>query len=110
MIFRETCIRGAYIIEPELIQDERGFFARTWRQEEFALRGLNSKLVQCNSSFNKQVGTLRGMHYQISPHEEAKLVRCTAGAIYDVIVDLRADSPTRSKWIGIELSASNGLM
>jgi dTDP-4-dehydrorhamnose 3,5-epimerase len=110
MIFRETELRGVYIIEPELIQDERGFFARTWSQEEFASHGLNSKLVQCNSSFNKHLGTLRGMHYQIPPHEEAKLVRCTAGAIYDVIVDLREDSPTRSKWIGVELSAGNRLM
>ncbi|HAF13528.1 MAG TPA: dTDP-4-dehydrorhamnose 3,5-epimerase [Blastocatellia bacterium] len=110
MIFKETKLRGAYIIEPELIQDERGFFARTWSQEEFASRGLNSKLVQCNSSFNKQRGTLRGMHYQIPPHEEAKLVRCTAGAIYDVIVDLRVDSPTWLKWIGVELIASTPLM
>lgn len=110
MIFRETELRGAYIIEPELIQDERGFFARTWSQEEFASRGLNSKLVQCSSSFNKQLGTLRGMHYQIPPHEEAKLVRCTAGAIYDVIVDLRENSPTRSKWLGVELSAGNRLI
>jgi dTDP-4-dehydrorhamnose 3,5-epimerase len=106
MIFKETELRGAYLIEPELIQDERGFFARTWSQEEFASRGLSSKLVQCNGSFNKQRGTLRGMHYQIPPHEEAKLVRCTAGAIYDVIVDLRVDSPTRLKWIGVELTAS----
>jgi dTDP-4-dehydrorhamnose 3,5-epimerase len=110
MIFKETKLRGAYVIEPELIEDERGFFARTWSQEDFAARGLNSKLVQCNSSFNKQRGTLRGMHYQIPPHEEAKLVRCTAGAIYDVILDLREDSPTRSEWIAVELSARNRQM
>jgi dTDP-4-dehydrorhamnose 3,5-epimerase len=110
MIFRETELRGAFIIEPELIPDERGFFARTWSEEDFASRGLNSKIVQCNSSFNRQRGTLRGMHYQIPPHAEAKLVRCTAGAIYDVIVDLRMDSPTWLKWIGMELIASNPSM
>jgi dTDP-4-dehydrorhamnose 3,5-epimerase len=110
MIFKETKLRGAYIIEPELLEDERGFFARTWSQEEFAARGLNSKLVQSNSSFNKQRGTLRGMHFQIPPHEEAKLVRCTAGAIYDVIIDLRENSPTRLRWAGVELSARNRLM
>jgi len=110
MIFKEAKMRGAYIIEPELIEDERGFFARIWSQEEFGSRGLNSKLVQCNSSLNKQTGTLRGMHYQIPPHEEAKLVRCTSGAIYDVIVDLRRDSPTRGQWIGVELTSRNRLM
>lgn len=110
MNFKETKLRGAYVIEPELLEDERGFFARIWSEEEFAVRGLNPRIVQCNSSFNKQRGTLRGMHYQIPPHEEAKLVRCTAGAIYDVIIDLREDSPTRSKWIGVELSARNRLM
>jgi len=107
MIFRETKLRGAYVIEPELIEDERGFFARTWSQEEFAARRLNPGIVQCNSSFNKQRGTLRGMHYQIPPHEEAKLVRCTSGAIYDVIVDLRPDSPTWAQWFGVELTAQN---
>jgi dTDP-4-dehydrorhamnose 3,5-epimerase len=110
MIFKETKLWGAYVIELELIEDERGFFVRTWSQEEFAARGLNPGIVQCNSSFNKQRGTLRGMHYQIPPHEEAKLVRCTAGAIYDVIIDLRKDSPTRSRWIGVELSARNRQM
>ena len=110
MIFKETKLRGAYVIEPELVEDERGFFGRMWSEEEFAARGLNPRIQQCNTSFNKQRGTLRGMHYQIPPHEEAKLVRCTVGAIYDVIVDLREDSPTRSKWIGVELSADNRLM
>lgn len=110
MIFREVKLPGAYIIEPELIEDERGFFARTWGQEDFAARGLNPQIVQCNSSLNKRTGTLRGMHYQVSPHEEAKLVRCTAGAIYDVIVDLRPDSPTRGQWLGVELTARNRLM
>lgn len=110
MIFTETKLRGAYIIEPELLEDERGFFARTWGREDFDARRLDSNLMQCNSSFNKQRGTLRGMHYQATPHEEVKLVRCTAGAIYDVIVDLREDSPTRSQWFGVELNASNRLM
>jgi dTDP-4-dehydrorhamnose 3,5-epimerase len=110
MIFKETKLRGAYVIEPELIEDERGFFARIWSPEEFSARGLNPRIAQCNTSFNKQRGTLRGMHYQIRPHEEAKLVRCTAGAIYDVIIDLRKDSPTHSKWIGVELSARNRQM
>lgn len=110
MIFRETKLQGAYVIEPELLEDGRGAFARTWSQDEFAARGLNPRVVQCNTSYNKLRGTLRGMHYQISPHEEAKLVRCTSGAIYDVIVDLREKSPTRSKWIGFELSAHNRQM
>jgi dTDP-4-dehydrorhamnose 3,5-epimerase len=110
MTFQETKLSGAYIIEPELLEDERGFFARIWSQKEFSSRGLNPQVVQCNTSMNKHAGTLRGMHYQIPPHEEARLVRCTAGAVYDVIVDLRRDSPTWAKWIGIELTSSNRLM
>ena len=110
MIFRETKLQGAYIIEPEPITDERGFFARTWGQEDFAAHGLNSRIVQCNTSLNKQAGTLRGMHYQIAPHAEVKLVRCTAGAIYDVIIDLRPHSATRGQWLGVELTARNRLM
>ncbi len=110
MIFRETKLQGAYIIEPEPLTDERGFFARTWSAKEFAAYGMNPEMAQCNSSFNKQRGTLRGMHYQLPPHAEAKVVRCTAGAIYDVIVDLREDSPTRFEWVGVELSARNLLM
>ncbi len=86
MRFTETKLKGAYIIEQEPIQDERGFFARPWCQKEFAERGLNYNLVQCNISFNRKKGTLRGMHYQAKPHEEAKLVRCTMGAIYDVLL------------------------
>lgn len=107
MIFTETKLRGAYIIEPEMIADERGFFARTWSEEEFSMERLNAKLVQCNASGNKRKGTLRGMHFQTSPHEEAKLVRCTAGALYDVIVDLRRDSPTWGQWFGAELTRQN---
>lgn len=107
MIFIETELQGAFIIEPEKIADERGFFARTWCQKEFARRGLTSQFVQCNISSNKKKGTLRGMHYQVYPHEEAKLVRCTQGAIYDVIIDLRLGSPTFKKWMAVELRAEN---
>lgn len=107
MKFTETKLKGAYIIEPELITDERGFFARSWCQQEFEKRGLNPKLVQCNISFNHKKGTLRGMHYQAKPYEEAKLVRCTKGGIYDVIIDLRAESPTFKQWDAVELTAEN---
>ena len=110
MIFRETKLKGAFIIEPERQEDERGFFARTFGQEEFKAHGLNPRLVQCNISFNKNKGTLRGMHYQIAPYEEVKLVRCTMGAIYDVIIDLRADSPTYKQWFAVELTAENRRM
>ncbi len=94
MLFIETHVVGAFVIEPERISDERGFFARTWCRREFEAQGLNPALVQCNVSFNRRKGTLRGMHYQIPPHEEAKLVRCTTGAIYDVAIDLRPTSPS----------------
>ena len=110
MIFRETKLKGAFIIEPERLEDERGFFARTFCQEEFEAHGLNPAVVQCNISFNKKRGTLRGMHYQVVPHEEAKLVRCTRGAIYDVIIDLRPESPTLKQWVGVELTADNRRM
>jgi dTDP-4-dehydrorhamnose 3,5-epimerase len=100
-------LRGAFIIEPELIHDERGFFARTWSAEEFITRGLNPRIAQCAISLNKRRGTLRGMHYQTKPHEEAKLVRCTAGAIHDVIVDLRANSQTKRKWVAVDLTSRN---
>lgn len=110
MKFTETKLRGAYIVELETINDERGFFARSWCEKEFAEHGLNSKLVQCNISFNQKKGTLRGMHYQAKPYEEAKLVRCTQGAIYDVIIDIRQDSPTFKQWLGIELTAENRQM
>lgn len=110
MIFHETKLGGAFVIEPERITDERGFFARTWDTDEFAARGLNPNLAQCNISFNERAGTLRGMHFQVEPHEEAKLVRCTMGAIYDVIIDLRFASPTFMQWVAVELSAKNRLM
>jgi dTDP-4-dehydrorhamnose 3,5-epimerase len=92
MIFTETKLPGAFILEPERHEDDRGFFARIWCQEEFEQSGLDPRLAQCSISFNKTEGTLRGMHYQAAPHEEAKLVRCTMGALYDVIIDLRAAS------------------
>ena len=107
MIFNETPLKDAYIIELERIHDERGFFARSWCVKEFKEYGLNPNLVQCNVSFNKKTGTLRGMHYQAAPHEETKLVRCTKGAFYDVIIDLRPDSPTFKRWFGMELTAEN---
>jgi dTDP-4-dehydrorhamnose 3,5-epimerase len=110
MIFTETALKGAFLIEPERRQDERGFFARTWCQSEFAAAGLQTDWVQCNISFNKARGTLRGMHYQAPPYEEAKLVRCTMGAVYDVIIDLRADSPTFRQWLAAELTSDNRLM
>lgn len=110
MIFEETRIRGAFILEVKKIEDERGFFARTWCQKEFESRGLNPTTVQSNLSFNKKRGTLRGLHYQVAPSEEAKLVRCTRGAIFDVAVDLRPDSPTYLEWVGAELTAENRRM
>jgi dTDP-4-dehydrorhamnose 3,5-epimerase len=110
MKFLETKLKGAYVVEIEPIADQRGFFARSWCQQEFRDRGLNSNLVQCNISFNIKKGTLRGMHYQVAPHEEAKLVRCTQGSIYDVIIDIRPESVTFKSWFGIELNAVNRKM
>jgi dTDP-4-dehydrorhamnose 3,5-epimerase len=107
MIFKETRLKGAFSISLQKVEDDRGFFARTWCQDEFTSNGLNARLVQSNVSFNKLKGTLRGMHYQLAPHAETKLVRCTRGAIYDVIVDLREDSPTYLEWLGVELTADN---
>lgn len=103
MKFLETDLKGAYLIETEPIFDDRGFFARFWCQREFLEYGLNANLVQCNISFNAKKGTLRGMHYQSKPHEEAKLVRCTRGSIYDVIIDIRLDSPTFKSSFAVEL-------
>jgi dTDP-4-dehydrorhamnose 3,5-epimerase len=110
MKFLETEIAGVFKILPELVHDERGFFARSWCQEEFASHGLNSRLVQCNISGNLKKGTLRGMHYQASPYAEAKLVRCTRGSIFDVAVDLRVDSLTYKRWASAVLSAENHSM
>lgn len=110
MKFIPTDFAGAYVIEPERMEDDRGFFARTFCRDEFAAHGLRPAFVQCNVSFNVRKGTLRGMHFQEKPHEEAKLVRCTRGAIYDVIVDIRRDSPTFKRWAAFELSAENRRM
>ena len=107
MRFRETALLGAFLIELETRADERGFFARSFCEREFAAHGLATRFVQDNLSYNKSARTLRGMHYQVSPHAEVKLVRCTAGAIHDVIVDLRAGSPTFLRWTAAELSADN---
>ena len=109
MIFKETKLKGAFLIELEKLRDERGFFALSFSAEEFAARGLESRFVQCNLSFNQKKGTLRGMHYQQAPYGQAKLVRCTRGAIFDVIIDLRPSSPTFKQWVGAELTAENQL-
>jgi dTDP-4-dehydrorhamnose 3,5-epimerase len=105
VIFVATRLQDAHIIEIEKLADKRGFFARSWCQKEFERHGLVSIMVQANLSHNKKKGTLRGMHYQRAPYEEVKLVRCTRGSIYDVIIDLRPDSPTYKQWIGVELTA-----
>lgn len=105
--FRETELRGAYRIELDKLEDSRGFFARVWCQKEFEEHSLVSAVVQANTSFNTRAGTLRGMHYQVAPYEETKLVRCVRGGIYDVIVDLRPESLTFKHWTGVELTAAN---
>jgi len=110
MKFVPLLLSGAYVVELEPIHDDRGFFARTWCADEFKTWGLSTKLAQCSLSYNGCRGTLRGMHYQIEPYAEAKLIRCSAGAIYDVIVDLRQGSATYAKWLGVELSAASHKM
>jgi dTDP-4-dehydrorhamnose 3,5-epimerase len=105
MLFRETPLAGAYVLDLEKRGDERGFFARTWCQKEFAARGLMTSFVQCNLSANSESGTLRGLHYQKAPHQEAKLVQCVRGAIHDVIVDLRPGSKTFRQHFAVELRA-----
>lgn len=110
MRFIPTELKGAYLIEHEPIEDNRGFFARSFCQRDFEAQGLNGQFVQCNLSWNRLKGTLRGMHYQAEPYAEVKLVRCTRGTIYDVILDLRPQSPTWGKWIAAELSAENRRM
>jgi dTDP-4-dehydrorhamnose 3,5-epimerase len=107
MLFRETTLKGAYVIEVEERRDERGFFARTFCIEEFAAYGLKLRAVQCSIAFSIALGTIRGMHYQIAPSPEAKLVRCTQGAVYDVIIDMRPESATYLQHFGIDLSAGN---
>ncbi len=110
MKFIETKLSGSYILEPEKLIDDRGFFARVWDQKIFDDLGINSKLSQCNISLTNTKGTIRGMHYQIKPYEETKLVRCTQGSIFDVIIDLRPTSNTYKEWIGYELSSQNHKM
>jgi len=110
MIFRAAGLSGAFVIELEKREDERGFFSRSWCRREFEAHGLNSHIAQCNISFSPKKGTLRGMHYQAKPFEEAKLVRCTRGALYDVIIDLRPDSASYRQHVGLVLNPDNGLM
>lgn len=110
MIAKTTKLSGVFIIEPQVFEDERGFFARAWSESELATLGIESRFVEGNMSFNKEAGTLRGMHYQAAPYGQAKLIRCTRGSIYDVGVDIRKDSATFGHWVGIELSAENRLM
>lgn len=107
MKFEPTPLAGAMLIEIERIEDERGFFARSFCQDEFRRHGLEPVMVQCNVSWNRRRGTLRGLHYQAAPHEEAKVVRCARGAIWDVIVDLRENSPTRFQWFGVDLTGQS---
>jgi len=110
VIFKQLEIPGVFLVEPELHKDTRGFFARTWCEQEFKAHGLNPGLAQCSVSFNAKRGTLRGMHYQVAPHEETKFVRCTHGAIFDVALDLRPGSPQFRQHLGVELTAENRKM
>ena len=110
MEFSETGLKGAYMVRLKKLEDERGYFARAWCREEFRQHGLNPDMVQLNTGFSHRHGTMRGLHYQLAPHAEAKFIRCTRGAIYDVIVDLREGSSTFGNWHGAELTADNGLM
>lgn len=107
MVFHKTRLEGVFEIELEPKADDRGFFARAWCRNEFVEHGLNPQVVQCNISRNARRGTLRGIHFQAPPHQEAKLVRCTRGRVYDVALDLRPQSPTFMQWTGAELTADN---
>lgn len=110
MRFVPTRIDGVVLVELERLSDDRGFFARTWCEQEAREHGLATRFVQSSVSYNHRRGTLRGMHYQLAPFEERKLVRCSRGAIFDVVIDLRSDSPTRYRWVGFELNDENGRM
>ena len=110
MVITETRLKGAFVIELEPIEDVRGFFARAWSDREFETAGLTARFVETNVSFNNRKGTLRGMHFQAPPHEQVKLVRCTRGAIFDALIDLRPESPTYKQWFAHELTADNRLM
>ncbi len=107
MIFTETKLKGAFVIELEKLEDPRGFFARAFCQKEFKEHGLNPNIVQSNVSLNFKKGTMRGMHFQAAPYQEVKMIRCTRGAIFDVIIDLRKNSPTYKRWVSIELTEDN---
>lgn len=109
MRFTETKLKGSYVIEPERFDDERGFFAPVYSAKDFAAHGINDRFVEGNLSFNRKRATLRGMHYQAAPHAQVKVVRCTLGAIFDVGIDLRPESPTFKQWVGVELTAQNRL-
>lgn len=110
MFFIETKLKGAFVIKLEKYSDDRGFFSRAWCQKEFKEQGINSRFVQANIGFSKNSGTIRGIHYQIAPFEEAKLVRCIRGAIFDVVLDLRPELPSFKQWFGVELSDENRKM
>jgi len=110
LIFKETTLPGAYILEPEKINDQRGYFTRLWCKRELQHHGLKSNLAQSNAGFSHRKGTLRGLHFQKAPHAEVKIVRCARGAMFDVIVDLRPESPTYKRWFGVELNEDNGRM
>jgi dTDP-4-dehydrorhamnose 3,5-epimerase len=110
MEFKPTKLQGAFLVSIRKIVDNRGFFGRAWCKDELGQHGLNPNMLQLNTALSHKKGTIRGMHYQEAPHAEAKFIRCTRGAIYDVIVDLRKDSPTFSQWVGVELTADNGDM
>jgi len=107
MKFTETRLKGAYVVEIERIEDDRGFFGRAWCTKEFEDEGLNGAILQINTSFSKLKGTIRGMHYQVDPYQETKFIRCTRGCIYDVIIDLRPDSKTFKQWLSTELSSDS---
>lgn len=110
MIFEPLAVHGAFLVSPEPREDHRGFFARMYDEAEWKAKGLDPTVNQCNASFTKRAGTIRGLHYQRAPHQETKLVRCTKGKIFDVVADARPDSPTYGKWAGVELSAENHKM
>lgn len=107
MKFIETELRGAFIVETEKISDDRGFFARIWCKNEYERHGLESNILQSNVGFSVHRGTLRGLHFQLPPYDEVKIIRCTRGKVFDVIVDLRAESPTFKRWVGVELTQDN---
>jgi dTDP-4-dehydrorhamnose 3,5-epimerase len=110
IIFKETKLKGAFVIEPEKFEDLRGFFARSFSQQEFLDQGLRGEFVEAGISFNRRKHTVRGMHFQAPPNAQAKLVRCTRGRIFDAMVDLRHDSPTYKQWVAQELTGENRLM